>query len=95
VIDVFSRMIVGWQFAEHMRDDLVLDALKMAVHLRGPGADVELVHHSDAGGQKSPCSLPSTSLLSLARVVTREMTTRAGSNDSAGAEAFCERSRRT
>jgi putative transposase len=51
VIDVFSRMIVGWQFAEHMRTDLVLDALRMALHLRGPGADVELVHHSDAGGQ--------------------------------------------
>jgi putative transposase len=51
VIDVFSRMIVGWQFAEHMRADLVLDALKMALHLRGPGADVQLVHHSDAGGQ--------------------------------------------
>jgi transposase InsO family protein len=51
VIDVFSRMIVGWQFAEHMRADLVLDALKMALHLRGPGAEVQLVHHSDAGGQ--------------------------------------------
>jgi putative transposase len=51
VIDVYSRMIVGWQFAEHMRTDLVLDALRMALHLRGPGADVELVHHSDAGGQ--------------------------------------------
>jgi putative transposase len=51
VIDVFSRMVVGWQFADHMRTDLVLDALRMALHLRGPGADVELVHHSDAGGQ--------------------------------------------
>jgi putative transposase len=51
VIDVFSRMIVGWQFAEHMRSDLVLDALRMALHLRGPGADVQLVVHSDAGGQ--------------------------------------------
>jgi putative transposase len=51
VIDVYSRMIVGWQFAGHMRADLVLDALRMALHLRGPGADVQLVHHSDAGGQ--------------------------------------------
>jgi putative transposase len=51
VIDVYSRMIVGWQFADHVRTDLVLDALRMALHLRGPGADVELVHHSDAGGQ--------------------------------------------
>ena len=51
VIDVFSRMIVGWQFATHMRTTLVLDALRMALALRAPGADVSLVHHSDAGSQ--------------------------------------------
>ena len=51
VIDAFSRMVVGWQLAAHMRTDLVLDALKMALGLRGPGADVELVHHSDRGSQ--------------------------------------------
>ena len=51
VIDVYSRMIVGWQFADHMRSDLVLDALRMALAQCGPGADVELVHHSDAGSQ--------------------------------------------
>ena len=51
VIDAYSRMIVGWQLATHMRTDLVLDALKMALGLRGPGADVELVHHSDRGAQ--------------------------------------------
>ena len=34
-----------------MRTDLVLDALRMALARRGPGADVELVHHSDAGSQ--------------------------------------------
>jgi putative transposase len=51
VIDVYSRMVVGWQFTDHMRADLVLDALRMALHLRGPGADVQLVIHSDAGGQ--------------------------------------------
>ena len=39
VIDVFSRMVVGWQLACHMRDDLVLDALRMALGLRAPGAD--------------------------------------------------------
>jgi transposase InsO family protein len=51
VIDVYSRMIVGWQFADNMRTDLVLDALRMALARRSPGADVELVHHSDAGSQ--------------------------------------------
>ena len=51
VIDAYSRMVVGWQFAEHMRTDLVLDALRMALSTRDPGADVALVHHSDAGSQ--------------------------------------------
>jgi putative transposase len=53
VVDAFSRMVVGWQLAAHMRTDLVLDALKMALGLRGPGADVELVHHADRGSQYS------------------------------------------
>ena len=51
MLDAYSRMIVGWQLATQMRTDLVLDALKMALGLRGPGADVELVHHSDRGSQ--------------------------------------------
>jgi transposase InsO family protein len=45
------EMVVGWQLAPHMRTDLVLDALRMALHQRGPGADVALVHHSDRGSQ--------------------------------------------
>jgi putative transposase len=51
VIDAYSRRIVGWQFASHMRTDLVLDALRMALARRTGGADVQLVHHSDAGSQ--------------------------------------------
>jgi putative transposase len=51
VIDAYSRMVVGWQFANNMRTDLVLDALRMALTTRDPGADVELIHHSDAGSQ--------------------------------------------
>jgi putative transposase len=51
VLDVYSRRIVGWQLAGHMRTDLVLDALRMALSRRRPGADVQLVHHSDAGSQ--------------------------------------------
>jgi putative transposase len=51
VLDAYSRRIVGWQLASHMRTTLVLDALRMALHQRGPGADVELVHHSDRGSQ--------------------------------------------
>jgi putative transposase len=51
VIDAYSRMIVGWQFANNMRTDLVLDALRMALAARTQGADVELIHHSDTGSQ--------------------------------------------
>ena len=51
IIDVFSRMIVGWQLAANMRTTLVLDALRMALGLREPGADFRLVAHSDAGSQ--------------------------------------------
>jgi putative transposase len=51
VIDAYSRMVVGWQFAGNMRTDLVLDALRMALTTRDPGADVTLIHHSDAGSQ--------------------------------------------
>jgi putative transposase len=51
VLDAYSRTVVGWQLATNMRTTLVLDALKMALGLRGPGADVQLVHHSDRGSQ--------------------------------------------
>jgi putative transposase len=51
VLDAHSRRIVGWQFAAHLRSELVLDALQMAIHHRGPGADVELVAHTDRGSQ--------------------------------------------
>jgi putative transposase len=51
VIDVYSRRVVGWQFSTSMRTDLVLDALRMALTRRRPGADLQLVFHSDAGSQ--------------------------------------------
>jgi hypothetical protein len=50
-LDAYSRRLVGWQLASHMRTDLVLDALKMALGTRRPGAEVQLVHHSDRGSQ--------------------------------------------
>lgn len=51
VLDAFSRKVCGWQLASHMRTDLVLDALRMALGTRRRGADVALVHHSDRGSQ--------------------------------------------
>lgn len=50
VLDVFSRMIVGWQTAAHLRTDLPLDALEMALRNRKVHYGLT-VHHSDAGSQ--------------------------------------------
>ena len=51
VVDAYSREVVGWQFAAHMRTGLVLDALRMALAMTERVDEVELVHHSDAGSQ--------------------------------------------
>ncbi len=51
VIDVFSRRIVGWQFAPHKRTYRVLDALSMALAGRAGDPEIALVHHSDARSQ--------------------------------------------
>lgn len=48
VLDVFSRRIVGWSMAGHLRTQLVLDALDMAVVARQPSG---VIHHSDQGCQ--------------------------------------------
>ena len=49
VQDAFSRMIVGWAMAEHIRTELVADALGMALARRRP--EPGLIHHSDQGSQ--------------------------------------------
>jgi putative transposase len=49
VLDVFSRRVVGWAMAKHLRAELVVDALEMAVWNRQPGEGV--IHHSDHGRQ--------------------------------------------
>ncbi len=51
VQDLFSRLIVGWSMADHLRAELVVDALEMAIYRRRP--DPGLVHHSDPGCQPS------------------------------------------
>jgi putative transposase len=49
VIDLFSRRVVGWSMADHLRASLCIDALEMALLHRRPGPG--LVHHSDRGVQ--------------------------------------------
>ena len=48
VLDVFSRKVIGWTMASHLRTELVLDALDMAIGQRRPH---EVIHHSDQGSQ--------------------------------------------
>jgi putative transposase len=49
VLDTFSRRIVGWSMADHLRTELVLDALDMAISQRDPAPG--LIHHADHGCQ--------------------------------------------
>ena len=53
IVDVYSRMVVGWQASRSLRSDLAIDALEMAVfNRRRQGADLsQLTHHSDRGVQ--------------------------------------------
>jgi putative transposase len=48
VLDVFSRRIVGWAMATHLRTELVVEALNMALGQRRPAV---VIHHSDQGSQ--------------------------------------------
>ncbi len=52
IVDVYSRMIVGWQASRSLRTDLAIDALQMAIYNRGRTDSLEgLIHHSDRGVQ--------------------------------------------
>src|SRR6185436_1289021 len=48
VLDAWSRRVVGWAMATHLRTELVLEALSMALGQRRPAA---VIHHSDQGSQ--------------------------------------------
>jgi len=63
ILDVFSRMVVGWQVSTSLRTDLALDALDMGLWARQrAGQDVAgLTHHSDRGVNIEPSATPSGS----------------------------------
>ena len=50
VLDASSRLVIGWSIADHVRAELVVDALQMACWRRRPTAG-QTVHHSDHGAQ--------------------------------------------
>lgn len=53
VLDVFSRRIVGWSMAAHLKTELVINSLQMALHQRRPE---DVIHHSDQGCQYTSIS---------------------------------------
>lgn len=48
ILDVFSRRVIGWAMDTHMRTELVMEALRMALQQRRP---TNVIHHSDQGSQ--------------------------------------------
>jgi len=87
VVDVFSRMVVGWQISSSLRTDLAIDALEMAIWNRTrTGNDLDgLVHHSDRGVQY--LSVRYSERLAESDIVA-SVGSRGDSYDNALAEAF-------
>jgi putative transposase len=85
ILDLFSRMIVGWQVSDSLRAGLALDALEMAIWSRGDRMDGRLVHHSDRGVQYTAIRYTERlGEISAARSVGRK----GDSYDNAAAEAL-------
>jgi putative transposase len=83
ILDDHSRKVVGWAMENHLRTELVVDALQMAVWRRKPAAG--LVHHSDQGVQYTALSFSQR----LREVVISPSMGRTGSAlDNAMAENF-------
>ena len=51
VLDAWSRRVVGWSIADHLRSEPVVDALDMAIWRRRPESGFGLIHHADHGTQ--------------------------------------------
>lgn len=83
ILDLFSRRVVGWAMDEHMRQELALSALHMALKQRCPA--VGLLHHSDRGSQYA--SVAYRSALEAAGIVC-SMSRRGDCYDNAVVESF-------
>jgi putative transposase len=83
VQDAYSRAIVGWSMAEHMRAELVVDALQMAVARRHP--EPGLIHHSDQGSQYVSLAFGQAA---RAAGIARSMGSKGDAYDNAVAESF-------
>jgi transposase InsO family protein len=83
VLDACSRKIVGWSMQERMTQDLVRDAMRMALGRRRP--DTDLLHHSDRGSQYASAAFQS---LLCAENISCSMSRRGNCWDNAMMESF-------
>jgi len=84
VIDAHSRRVIGWAIADHMRTDLVEDALKMAITLRGQ-LPARVVFHTDRGTQYASAQMTT---FAAENAITRSMGYTGICWDNAMAESF-------
>lgn len=84
VIDAHSRRVIGWAIADHMRTDLIQDALQMALVLRGE-RPVSVIFHSDRGTQYASAQIAE---FADANGITRSMGYTGICWDNAMAESF-------
>jgi transposase InsO family protein len=85
VMDLFSRRIVGWNMADHLRSELVDEALRMALEQRRPADDGNLLHHSDRGVQYACTDYQN---LLKEQAITCSMSRRGNCYDNAVTESF-------
>jgi len=89
VLDLFSRRVVGWATADHLRAELACDALRMALKHRRPKA--ELLHHSDRGVQYASGSYRA---LLAERKITPSMSRKGNRHDDAVTKSFFSTAKR-
>jgi putative transposase len=83
VMDLYSRKIVGWAMRDHLRTELPLAALRMAISAQPPGVD--LIHHSDRGVQYASHEYRAAL---AASAITASMSRKGNCYDNAPMESF-------
>jgi len=83
LLDAHSRRVIGWAMAEHLRAELALDALQMALASRQPAAG--LIHHTDRGCQYMAAAYQETLAV---HTITASMSRTGDCYDNAMAESF-------
>ena len=83
ILNLFTRKVVGWAMREHMRAELTIAALTMAIQRRRPGPG--LMHHSDRGSQYAAGDYRK---ILQAAAITQSMSRKASCRDNAPMESF-------